>query len=168
MRSKPLCFHVQRGGDVEHVRVTALLKMGQALLSDHKRASRIYTVHQIKALHRRVSSSRQRYCRRVIDQNIDPPKMRNGMRNSRLHRGLIANINSNGQRTTASRFHFLCSGIYSARDPETKRQAAGGAGQLKQLNTWGLQSQTSQRLRCWLHLLQREEQSQAQYHETLP
>jgi hypothetical protein len=109
--------------------VTALLKMGQALLSDHKRASRIYTVHQIKALHRRVRSSRQRYCRGVIDQNIDSPKMRNGMRNSRLHRGLIADVNSNGQRTTASRFHFLCSGVYSARDPETKCDAAGGAAE---------------------------------------
>ncbi len=107
----------------------ALLKMGQALLSDHKRASRIYTMHQIKALHRRVRSSRQRYCGGVIDQNIDPPKMRNGTRNGRLHRGLTANINSNGQRATASRFHFLCSGIYSARDPETKCQAAGGAAE---------------------------------------
>lgn len=67
MRSEPFCFHVQWRRDVEHVCMSALLEIWQALLSDHKRAPRIHAVHQIKAFHRSGGGVGKRYGRSIVD-----------------------------------------------------------------------------------------------------
>src|SRR4026207_1245957 len=93
-----------RRGEIENVRVRGLLQIRQTDLRAKKRAPRVDGMHQVKALHRRVSRSGQADGARIINENIDPAETSDGFLNCSGDSGLVANIDGHRKRLAASFF----------------------------------------------------------------
>jgi hypothetical protein len=61
-------------------------------------------MHQVKALHRRISRSRKADGARVINENIDPAETTDGFLHCSGDSALVANIDGHRKRPAASFF----------------------------------------------------------------
>lgn len=108
VRRKPTRFHIERRCHVEDVWVLGFAEVREAGLRAREGTARVYLMHQVEALHRRVGCIGEEDGACVVDQDVDPTEGGNGLLYSSGNLVFIANVNDQRQRLPASGFDFLC------------------------------------------------------------